>query len=61
MQHVNLDVLREDAKRYVDRTGRACGVEQGPENGLADLSSAFFGQRGLSQAMPDEVADIRNR
>jgi hypothetical protein len=45
VQHVNFDVLREDAEGYVDRTGRACGVKQGPEDGLADLSGAFFGQR----------------
>jgi hypothetical protein len=45
VQHVNFDVLREDAERHVDRTGRTCGVKQCPENGLADLSSTFFGQR----------------
>jgi hypothetical protein len=44
VQHVNFDVLREDAERYVDRAGRACGVKQGPEDRFADLSRAFFGQ-----------------
>jgi hypothetical protein len=45
VQDVDLDVLREDAERYVDRTGRTCGVKQGPEDGFTDLSGAFLGQR----------------
>ena len=60
VQHVDLDMLREDAERDLDRTGRPGRVQQGAEHGLADLPVALLGQRRFRQAAPDEVADLRD-
>ncbi len=60
MQHVNLDVLGEDAEGHLDRAGRPRGVEQRAEHRLADLPGAFLVERGLGEAVPDEIADIGN-
>ena len=60
VQDVHLDVLGEDAERDLDRAGRPGRVEQGAEDGLADLPGALLGQRRLGQAAADEVADVGN-
>ena len=58
VQDVHLDVLGEDAERDLDRAGRPGRVEQGAEDGLADLPVALLRQRRLGQAATDEVADL---
>ena len=60
VQDVHLDVLGEDAERDLDRAGRPGRVEQGAEDGLADLPVALLGERRLGQAAADEVADLGN-
>ena len=45
VQHVYLDVLREDAERHLDGPGGPGRVEQRPEHGLADLAVALVGER----------------
>src|SRR6201994_4655394 len=61
VQHVDLDVLREDAKRDLDGSRRPGRVEQGAEHRLSDLPVALFGQRRLGQAAADEIPDVGNR